>query len=1175
MYPSDTEHSLPYLENDQGMAQQIQTFDWSVTPLGPLQEWPRSLLTTVDTLLDADYPVCLFWGSEYTFLFNDAFVLAFGDDTPNLHPDAAIVWPALWTTVKSELDAILNGRSAGRLDNVLIPIERGGLLQSAYWTLSFSRVKETGSVCGVVIALTETTPQVLTNDSLDQLHYSLEACDLGTWDLNPATLLFSCNEKTKEILGLSQVDNNSLQAALDEIITPPDQLAVQDAVQRALHPSSGGHYDITYSIVHPITGELRFIKSKGKAYFDRAGKPIRFAGTNQDITTEELSRRRKEKLQQLVENAKDFMAMVTIDGRITYMNTAGRSLVGLAVEQDLNGIVIRDFYSAEQFQVDQHVIVPALEKSGHWSGVVSVRHSQTAEEIPCYGNYALVYDTITGKVISRAVTFRDLRPELAARKDLEESEKRFRNLVQEAPVATAIYVGREMKIQWANDAMIKLWGKDKSVIEKTVREALPELEGQPFHGLLDQVYTSGNMYQATEDRADLVVDGLLQTFYFNFSYKPLRDTEGNVYGILNMAIDVTEQVKTKRRLEESEKNFRNLIMQAPIGICLLTGDDFRIELANDQYMELVGKSLDGYLYRPIWDLLPEAREQGFDDLLKQVKQTGTPYFGYEQEVILVRNNKPETLFINFVYEPLLNEDGNTHSILVVAIDITQQVTSRRLIKEAADRARLAVESAKLGTYEVDILTQKVISSPRFLDLFDADETAEHAEYISRVHPDDLPLRKAAHEKALQTGLLTYDCRIIRRDGTQNWLQIFGQYYFNEENQPVKIIGIVQDITHQKLADEEREKFLSISHYSRDFIGMCDMQMKTLFVNKAGVDMLGIEGNVLEASPWDCFFPEDHAYLNDHFYPMVKRDGHGEVEIRFRHFKTNQPIWVIYSVFIIHDSKGEPAVMATISRDITERKTMEAELERRVKERTAELERLNEELQQFTFVSSHDLKEPLRKIQLFAGLAQQEATLSDTSLVGHLEKIKQSANRMSGLLTDLLNYSILANPERVFEDVDLNEVIRDIEDDNELLIQEKNAVLRTNRLPILQGIPFQLKQLFYNLVNNALKFSRTDVPALIQIIAAELTSDEKRALQLPGDDTYFSIHVIDNGIGFRQEFAEKVFVAFQRLNDKNLYSGNGIGLSICKKIVENHKGKITVRSALDQGTVFTLILPRQQ
>ncbi|GAA4460120.1 hypothetical protein GCM10023189_34780 [Nibrella saemangeumensis] len=884
---------------------------------------------------------------------------------------------------------------------------------------------------------------------------------------------------------------------------------------------------------------------------------------------------RREILQHLVEQAKDYMSMASIDSQMTYMNAAGRTLVGLAPEQDINPFHIQDFYSDEQFRVVKHEIIPTLTQEGHWSGLVRIKHQQTGEEIPCYGNYALVHDPITRQVISRALTLRDLRPELATRKELDDSEKRFRNLVQEAPVATAIYVGREMKIQWANDAMIKLWGKDKTVIGRTVSEALPELEGQPFSDLLEGVYTSGTMYQASEDRGDLVVDGVLQTFYFNFSYKPLRDTEGKVYGILNMAIDVTEQVKTKRRLEESEKNFRNLIMQAPVGICLLTGDDFIMEVANDQYLELIGRKREDDLHRPIWDILPEAKAQGFDRLLSGVKESGQPYFGYEHEVFLIRKGKPETLYVNFVYEPLLDENGKAHSVLVTAIDITQQVESRHLIKEVADRARLAVDSAKLGTYEVNLLTREVIPSPRFNELFDVNTTGGQFDYVSQIHPDDMPQRKKAHALSLTTGKLEYECRINRRDGSLTWLQIFGQVYFDDEQQPYKIIGIVQDITQAKVVEEEREKFLSLSHYSRDFIGMCDMNLKTLYVNKAGIDMLGIEGNIQDASLWDCFFPEDHAYLNDHFFPQVKRDGHGEVEIRFRHFQTNQPVWVIYSVFIIHNGQEEPSVMATVSRDITERKTMEAELERRVQERTAELLRVNDELQQFTYVSSHDLKEPLRKIQIFTGLAQQEADPANTQLAGYLYKVWVSANRMSGLLSDLLNYSMLSNPERQYKDVNLNQVLQHIKEDTELLIQEKKAIIQADKLPAIQGIPVQINQLFYNLVNNALKFSKPGVPARIQLKTTNLTEAEKQSYGLSGPDSYYRIDITDNGIGFRQEFAEKIFTVFQRLNDRNDYSGNGMGLSICRKIVENHKGKILASSVAGQGSVFTVLLPRRQ
>ena len=1174
--------SHPLFLGDGEMASLMQRHDWSASPLGSMQYWPRNLLSTLDLLLHSAFPMFLFWGNELTCFYNDAFRPVLGHN--GKHPSALgrsgrEVWGEVWQAIEPLLTRTLDGESTRLYEDLYLPILRNGKLEDAWWTFSYNPVKnDEGAIQGVLVICHETTPKVLeqkaAGDMHHQLQFALEAGSLGTWDLNPETLVFRCNEKTKEIFGLPQSQDVDLKTAVD-VIHSDDRAKVQAAIKKAFDPASGGRYEIEYTVVHPQTGERKIVCAKGRAYFSEEGRAVQFAGIIQDRTAERLANRQQEKLQQLVENSKDYMSMATLDGQMTYMNAAGRALLGIDGAEDLSALHLREFYSDEQFALVKSEIIPALAAKGQWSGFVRVRHRQTGEEIPCHGDYILIKDPVSGKVISRGLTLRDLRPDLQARKELEDSEKRFRNLVQEAPVATAIYTGEEMRIQWANDAMIRLWGKDKSVIGKTVREALPELEGQPFHGLLHQVFTTGQLYQATEDKGELVVDGQLQTFFFNFSYKPLRDTEGKVYGILNMAIDVTEPVRTRRRLEESEKNFHSLIMQAPVGICLLRGDEYLVELANDQYLLLVGRGREGFVGLPLWEVLPEAKAQGFDALLDGVRTSGKPYFGYEHAVTLLRNGAEERVYVNFVYEPLFDENKNVHSILVIAIDITQQVIARHSIENAEERARLAVESAKLGTYELNLLTGEMIPSVRFNELFDTDPSHRHPDYISKIHPDDRETRRKAHETALQTGKLQYEARVVRRDGSVNWIEIFGQLYFDEQQKPYKIVGIVQDIHQQKIVDEEREKFFSLSHYSRDFIGMCDMNQKTLYVNKAGIEMLGIEGDVMQVSLWDCFFPEDHAFLKERFFPLVMKEGHGEVEIRFRHFQNEGPVWVIYSVFLIHNSKGEPSVMATVSRDITERKNMEKELERRVKERTAELVRLNDELQQFTYVSSHDLKEPLRKIQVFGQLAHQQADPSNTRLVSSLEKVIQSASRMSTLLTDLLNYSMLSTAERRYTAIDLQRVLNDVEEDSELLIREKEATIIKTGLPTIEGIPFQITQLFFNLLQNALKFSKPDLPPLIRI-EAELLTDEERALcssLLPVP--YYKITIADNGIGFRAEYAEKIFVVFQRLNNRELYPGNGIGLSLCKKIVENHRGKIYAASQPSEGAVFTLLLPQKQ
>lgn len=1047
-----------FIDGDGEMAVLIRSHNWSSSSLGSPQYWPQSLSSTLSLLLNSAFPMFLFWGEEHICFYNDAFRPVLGND--GKHPSALgnagkTVWSEIWTSIEPMIDLVMEGRNTGLYEDLYLPIYRNGRLDDAYWTFGYNPVKnENGIVEGVLAIVHETTSKVKEKKEADalqlQLQLAVEACDLGTFDVDISTGKFSCNQRTKQIFGLPSLESNDLTASYSSI-HPDDREYVKNIFEQALDFTSGGKHDIEYTIIDPVTKQQRIIRSKGRVFFDEYKRPQRLAGTIQDITTEKLSDRRKKKLQQLIENSNDFVAMARMDGQMIYINTAGKEMVGLEADFDITTIKNSAFYTDEQWELITKEVVPVLNEKKQWDGFVKIRNFKTGEEIPCHGNYLLITDPDTGEIISRGVTFRDLRYELAARKELEDSEKRFRNLVQEAPVATAIYIGREMKIQWANDAMIKLWGKDKSVIGKTIREALPELDGQPFHQQLDDVFTSGIMYQGTEDPGHLVVDGKLRTFYFNFTYKALRDVDGNIYGILNMAIDVTETIKVKRQLQESEQNFRSLIMQAPIGITLLKGDDHIVELANDQYLMLVGREREGFLNKPIWELIPEAKEQGFDIILRNVKETGEPFFGNEIPVLLIRNGIPETVYINFVYEPLFDEERKVHSILVVAIDVTKQVEARKLVEISEERARLAIESARLGTYEVNLKTLEVHASSRFNELFDMEAVSNQFDYVSRIHPDDLDARQQAHKIALTTGFLEYECRVIKKDGNIIWLHVFGNYYFDEHNTPEKVVGIVKDITEEKMGEQE--------------------------------------------------------------------------------------------------------------------------LERRVKERTEALTKLNEELQQFIYVSSHDLKEPLRKVQVFTSKLRTDIGDANPELVQYTEKITASSQRMTTLINDLLNYSTLSNTEVPFEDINLSVVIENIKDDMEVLIKEKDATISTESLPCIRGIPFQVNQLFYNLLNNAIKFSKGNVPPLIKILCTILNKEEQKQFALPAQTVYYKIEVIDNGIGFDTEYAERIFVVFQRLHLKHEYSGNGIGLAICKKIVQNHKGAIYAQSKPGRGSTFTLLLPR--
>jgi len=265
----------------------------------------------------------------------------------------------------------------------------------------------------------------------------------------------------------------------------------------------------------------------------------------------------------------------------------------------------------------------------------------------------------------------------------------------------------------------------------------------------------------------------------------------------------------------------------------------------------------------------------------------------------------------------------------------------------------------------------------------------------------------------------------------------------------------------------------------------------------------------------------------------------------------------------------------LSKEIEIRKAAEQSLELKVAERTSELlskneelELRNHELQQFSWVVSHDLKEPLRKIQIFTKMLKD--FLDDEKAINYADRAIGSAERMAALISDLLHYSRLSS-DAVPEKTDMNFLVQDVLADLEYIVEEKNAVINVDNLPVIKGVPSQLRQVFQNLISNSLKFSKESVAPLIEI-KSEIIAEKEFDSAVSATGKYCRITVQDNGIGFDESYVHKIFIIFQSLNDRNAYEGTGIGLAIAKKIIEKHNGLITATSQLGAGSKFIVLLP---
>jgi signal transduction histidine kinase len=281
---------------------------------------------------------------------------------------------------------------------------------------------------------------------------------------------------------------------------------------------------------------------------------------------------------------------------------------------------------------------------------------------------------------------------------------------------------------------------------------------------------------------------------------------------------------------------------------------------------------------------------------------------------------------------------------------------------------------------------------------------------------------------------------------------------------------------------------------------------------------------------------------------------------------------------LSEQKQQLLVMErSLREEIDLRKHAEKILEDKVKERTLELEKANQrleesnnELHQFAFIASHDLQEPLRKIQTFSGLALDRSRGNSEEIKPYLAKIFDSATRLRNLVTDLLQYSKIYTDEE-FSEIDLNLMIGEIMSDLELQIEVKHCTFEVSCLPVVEGIPFQIRQVFQNLLSNSIKFSLGNKACLISV-TGERVAEKSFDAPAAEDGAYCRLVVADNGVGFSNEFRDRIFEIFQRLKNRQAYEGTGIGLAIVKKVIERHDGIIDAWGKENEGARFTIVIP---
>ncbi|MCR4336893.1 MAG: PAS domain S-box protein [Candidatus Omnitrophica bacterium] len=567
------------------------------------------------------------------------------------------------------------------------------------------------------------------------------------------------------------------------------------------------------------------------------------------------------------------------------------------------------------------------------------------------------------------------------------------------------------------------------------------------------------------------------------------------------------------------------------------------ELYGYSYEEIIGKSINLLIAphgKAQWKKFLEALKDG--QAIKNAEMIHQKKSGQQVHVALT-------------ISPIKDEMGHLIGASIIVRDITVFKQAEYILREREKWFRTLIENSVDLLMQIDPNGVILYTSPSVKTLLGYSVEERLGKNIFElIHPDDVENIKSLLKEILQkTMSLTGECRVRHKNGSWRWMEGTGSNFLQESSIEALVINC-HDITERKQAEE---RFQRVVEFSPHAMIMVDRQGKIVLINKMAEQLFSYLREELIGQSIEFLVPQSvrskHQEYREAFIrnPEPRPMGAGRDLYGLRKDGTEVPVEIGLTPVEI---MGEIFVLASIV-DITERK----KTEERIQRYTQALQESNKQLEQFAFVASHDLQEPLRIVSSYVQLwAKKNKEHVDATTGKYIHYIINNVGRMQDMIQGLLMYSRLGK-EASYQDVDMNRIFSQAVENLDLMIKKYQAKITCEELPWVWGNPLQLTQLFQNLISNAIKYCKDQEPQI------------RVSAKLQNVDWLFSIQ--DNGIGIEPQYQEQIFEIFRRLHTREEYPGTGIGLAICKKIVETHRGKIWVESQPGKGSTFFFTLPK--
>ena len=896
-------------------------------------------------------------------------------------------------------------------------------------------------------------------------------------------------------------------------------------------------------------------------------------------------RRGGEGLDAFVRNTPDLAAVVDAEGRILYEGPSVRAMFGCAAGELAGGRLWRLVHPDDLARVRkafrgvrgeagaaQAVEARVRREDGSWRWVEAVGSNRLRDP-----NLRAI------SITARDVTDRKEAEYLRRQRDLLEGV-----ISAQGGTARGILAEEDGRIRYANAAFCELsgYGREELEVMTALDELVPEEERPALvlhrrRGAGDGSYLPTVLRRKDGRRVDVeVAFGASEAAGHHRTVALVREAVDRVLD--------GERVRLQARLLDA-------LGEAVVATDVRGRVTFWNRAAERLYgwsaAETTGRQLRHFL---ALDELHEPADETVAGLSGGRAWSGT---------FVVRRKDGTSLPVQVTETPVHDEGDNVVGMVGVSTDVSEREEAVRALRQSELRFRRAFEDAGIGMALLKPDGRYLQANRALCEIVGYTE-AELLDKTFReiTHPDDLEQGLEINRIMLRGDArsTSIEKRYVRKDGSAVWAHLTVSMLRDTSDEPLYYISLVQDITERKKTEaalkESEARYRSLVEQIPAIIYVeavdeGETKWDMLYVSPQQEELLGFstEEWMSDSRLWQrLLHPDDRERV---MAEDERTDRTGEpfrIDYRFI-ARDGRTVWVRDEALLVHDDDGRPLFWQGVMYDITEQKRVEEEiqrlnegLERRVAERTAQLEayagRLaasNRELQDFAYVASHDLQEPLRKVLAFGErLRTRSADVLDERGLDYLGRMEDAAGRMQKLVQDLLVLSRVTTRARPFEPVDLKEVVDEVLSDLEARLEETGGTVEVGELPTLEADRSQMRQLLQNLIGNALKFHKEGRPPSVKVFGEPLGGLGEGGAS-PADGGVYRLVVEDDGIGFDERYLDGIFAPFERLHGRGAYEGTGMGLAICRKVVERHGGEITARSSPGEGSAFVVTLPARQ